>query len=160
MTVRPVRSAFAHAPHHAVDQLARIASTSARDLVPAPECVLRAHRPPPAADRDRAHVVIVGEGVDVMATRGPEDGDERGLRHRDDVAHRAHAAGPQLRARHAPNAPQPFDRKRVEERALVARRYHEQSVGLRDATRHLGEMLRARDPDCDREPDAIEHFGA
>ena len=43
---------------------------------------------------------------------------------------------------------------------LAVRRHHEQPVGLRHAARHLGQELRPRDPDRDRQPDLVEHARA
>jgi hypothetical protein len=45
----------------------------------------------------------------------------------------------------------------MEKRQLAVGRDDEQAVGLRDAARDLGEELRSRDPDCDRQADPCAH---
>ena len=51
------------------------------------------------------------------------------------------------------DAPQPRDRERREERRLGARRDDDQAVGLAEVAGDLGDQLRRRDPDRDRQPD-------
>ena len=63
-----------------------------------------------------------------------------------------------LRAVTGPDAPEPLDRQRVEERQLAVGRHDEQAVGLGHAARHLGEELGARHADGDRQPDLLEHL--
>ena len=55
------------------------------------------------------------------------------------------------------DAPQPLDRQRVQEGQLPVGRHDQQAVGLRHPAGHLGEELRPRDPDRDRQADALEH---
>ena len=65
-----------------------------------------------------------------------------------------------LRAVDRTDAPEPLDRKRMEELELAIGRHDEQSVGLGDPARHLREELGARDADGDREADPFEHVAA
>ena len=58
---------------------------------------------------------------------------------------------------HRPDAPEPLDRQRVEEGELAVGRHHQQAVGLGHAARHLGEELRPRDADRDRQADPLAH---
>ena len=58
---------------------------------------------------------------------------------------------------HATDAPQALDRQRMQEVELAIRRHEEEPVRLGDRTRDLGEELRARDPDRDRQPDPLAH---
>ena len=57
--------------------------------------------------------------------------------------------------RHVSDAPEPFDGQRVQEGELAVRRHREQTVRLGDSARHLGEELRPRDADRDRQADAL-----
>ena len=77
-----------------------------------------------------------------------------------DLADRANPARVQPRRGLRADAPEPLDGERVEERELAVRLDDEQPVGLRDAARDLREELRARDPDRDRQADALEHVAA
>ena len=61
-----------------------------------------------------------------------------------------------LRAVTGPDAPQPFDRKRMEELQLAVGRHQQQAVGLRDTAGHLREELRPRDTHRDRHADLLE----
>ena len=63
----------------------------------------------------------------------------------------------QLAGRCRPHAPEPLDGERVEERELAVGLDDEQPVGLRDAARDLGQELRPRDADRDRQPDPSTH---
>ena len=70
---------------------------------------------------------------------------------------------PRLRSLSAvtrPDAPEPLDRQRMEEGELAVGRHHEQTVGLRHATRHLGEELRPGHPDGDRQTDLLENLAS
>ena len=62
------------------------------------------------------------------------------------------------RGRGGPDAPQRLDRQRVEEVELALGRDDQQPVGLGLRARHLGEELRARDADRDRQPDLLAHL--
>ena len=66
----------------------------------------------------------------------------------------------QLPGRRRPDAPEGLDRQRVQERELALGRHLEQPVGLRDAARDLGQELRPRDADRERQPDLLEHAAA
>jgi hypothetical protein len=59
-----------------------------------------------------------------------------------------------------PDAPQLLDAQRVQEVGLLLGGHDEQAVGLGCPPGHLGEDLRARDPDRDRQPDALAHVAA
>ena len=74
-----------------------------------------------------------------------------------DLAHGLDSALAELRGRHPPHAPEPLDRKRMQERQLAFGRHDEQTVGLGDAARDLREELRPRDAHGQREPDLLEH---
>ena len=65
-----------------------------------------------------------------------------------------------LRRGHRPDAPEPLDRQRVEEGELAVGRDDEQPVGLRHGARDLGEELRPRDADGDRQADLARHAAA
>ena len=67
------------------------------------------------------------------------------------------AAGVQLGRRLGPDAPEPLDGQRVEERGLAVGRHHQQAVGLGAGARHLGEELRAGDADGDGEAHLVAH---
>jgi hypothetical protein len=54
------------------------------------------------------------------------------------------------------DAPEPFDRQRVEEVQLAVGRHHQQPVGLGHAAGHLGEELGPCHPDRDRQADLLE----
>ena len=59
---------------------------------------------------------------------------------------------------HLPHAPEPFDGKRVQEGELTVRWHREQPVRLRHPARHLGQELRAGDPDGDRQSHPLAHL--
>ena len=59
-----------------------------------------------------------------------------------------------------PDAPQPLDGQQVQEGELAAGRHHEQAVGLGQGAGHLGQELRPRHPDRDRQADALEDLVA
>ena len=84
--------------------------------------------------------------------------DERRLGQLGDLADGPDPALAELPAGHRPDAPEPLDRERVEERQLAVGRHDEQSVRLGHAARHLGEELRPRDADRDRQPDLLAHL--
>ena len=56
-----------------------------------------------------------------------------------------------------PDAPQPLDRQRVQERELAVGRHHQQPVGLGHAAGHLGQELGAGHPDGDGQADLLAH---
>ena len=66
----------------------------------------------------------------------------------------------ELARRDRPDAPQPFDRKRVEELQLAVGRHQQQTVGLRDTAGHLREELRPRDSHRDRHADLLEDLSS
>ena len=125
----------------------------------APERALRADR---AAAAGR---VCTGRGSRLCASAwrcrpaaAPEHRDERRLA----AARRPRRPSrcprvAQLRRGHRADAPQPLDRERVQERQLAVGRHDEQPVGLGDAARDLGQELRPRDADRDRQADPLAH---
>ena len=105
---------------------------------------------------DRPRVAVVGERVQVAARRRGRA--SRRARPRGAARPAPTVAIPracELRGRHRPDAPEPLDRQRVEEVELAVRRHDEQAVGLRHAARDLGEELRPRDADRDRQADLL-----
>ena len=82
-----------------------------------------------------------------------EDRHERRLLEPGDVGDDVDAAVVKLRRGLDADAPQSFDRKRMEEVELAVGGDDQHSVGLCDAARDLREELRAGDPDGDRQPD-------
>ena len=90
------------------------------------------------------------------ARRPPEQGDQRRLGERRDLTDRRDPAGVELAGRHPPDAPEPFDRKRVEKGQLTIRRHHQQTVRLGHAARDLGEELRSGHADRERQTDPLE----
>jgi hypothetical protein len=95
--------------------------------------------------------------VEVAARRTPEHRDEHALGELGDLTHRPDPALVQLLRRDGADAPEPLDRQRMQEGQLAAARHHEQAIGLGHAAGHLGEELRPRHPDGDRQADALEH---
>ena len=93
------------------------------------------------------------ERVQLRPHAAAEHRDERGLVRRRDLADGRDADAVQLLGRDVPDSPQTLDGKRVQERELAVGRHDEQAVRLRNAARDLGEELRARDADRDRETD-------
>ncbi len=140
----------AHPLRHAVDEPEKNGVDRIHRARLAAERSLRADRSAAAARLDRPGIAIVRERVQVTAGGPAEQPDERRLGELRDVADASDAARAELRGRRGTDAPQPFDRKRMEERELAVRRNDEQAVGLRHAACHLGEELGARDPDRDR----------
>ena len=55
------------------------------------------------------------------------------------------------------DAPEPLHRERVQERELAVGRHHEEPVRLGDRARDLGEELRPRHPDRDRQAHPLAH---
>ncbi len=93
--------------------------------------------------------------MEVPARGASEQRDEHRLREAGDLANRGDPASAKLPCRDRAHAPEPLDRKRVEECELVGGRHDEQAVRLRDATRHLGEELGPGDPDRDGQADPL-----
>jgi hypothetical protein len=98
--------------------------------------------------------------VQVAAGRPAQHGDQDVLRQGGHVADRADAALPELFGRDRADAPQAADRQRVQEVALAVRGYDEQAVRLGDAAGDLGEELRPRHPDRDRQADLLGDLAA
>ena len=80
---------------------------------------------------------------------------EEVLRQRRQVADRPDAVLAQHRRRLRADAPQPRDRQRREELGLGARRDDDQPVRLAEVGGDLGDELRPRDADRDRQPDLV-----
>ena len=136
------------------------ASRASGRSAPAAERALRAHRAPAAADLDRPRVAVVGEGVELAARRPPDHRHQRGLGEPRDLADARDPALAQLVGGDRAHAPQPLDRQQVQEGELAAGRHHEQAVGLGHAAGHLGEELRPRHADRDRQADPLEDLAA
>ena len=156
-TVRPARFARRMRPVTRSTSASRVSVDLAGRPRAPPERPLRPDRPPAPARPDTPSVVVVRERVQVPARGAAEHRDERLLRELRDLTDRPDPAVVQARRGLRPDAPQPLDRKRVEEPELPLGRDDEQPVGLRDAARDLGEELRPRDADRDRETDALAH---
>ena len=91
-----------------------------------------------------------------MGTGVPtDDRRERPLVHRRHLPDGVHTPVVQLRGGDDADAPQPFDRQRVQERQLPVGFDDEQTVGLADTARHFGEELRPGDADGDRQADLL-----
>ena len=99
----------------------------------------------------------VGERVQVPSRGATEQRDELSLAKAGDLADGADAQLVQPPRRLRSDAPEPLDRQRVQERELAVGRHEQQAVRLGDPARHLGQELRARDSDGDREPDPLAH---
>ena len=123
----------------------------------AAEGSLWADRTAAHADLHRARISVVCERMDVPPGRAAEHGDERRLTELGDVPDGADAAAVKLGGRDEADAPEALDRQRVEEGEARGRRHDEQAVRLRHAARHLGQELRPRDADGDRQADLVEH---
>ena len=156
-TVRPTRPAarsrrVTRSTSPISGRIELLGRASARGRAP-----LRADRAAPAPRPHGARVEVVRERVQVAPGRAAEHRHEHGLRQQRDLADLRDPARAQLRGRDRPDAPEPLDRKRVEERELLVGRHDEQPVRLRDRARHLGEELRPGDADRDRQADPVEH---
>ena len=100
----------------------------------------------------------MGESVEVAA-RGPtEQRHERCVRELGDLTDRIDPDTVKLCGRHRPDTPQSLDWKRLKEGELAVRGYFEQTVGLGHSARNLGEVLRPRDADGDRQPNPFAHL--
>ena len=102
--------------------------------------------------------MVLRERMKVAAGRATQHRDERVLGELRDLADRADPALVEPGGGLRPDTPEPLDRQRVEELELSVGRDDEQAVGLRDAARNLGEELRARDANGDREADPLAHL--
>ena len=122
-----------------------------------PERVLRPDRAPPRPGLHPPRVAVVRERVQLAPGRPAEHLHERRLVQRGDLRHPPDPVRVQLARRRRPDAPEPLDGQRVEELQLLAGRDLEQPVRLADRARDLGEELRRRDPDGDRQPDLLAH---
>jgi hypothetical protein len=99
----------------------------------------------------------VRQRVELAARCSPQQPDELLFVEPGDLAHGLDPALAELRGRHPSDAPEPLDRKRMQERQLTLGRHDDQAVRLRDAAGNLREELRPRDADRQREPDLLEH---
>jgi hypothetical protein len=124
------------------------------------EGALRADRPAAVADPHPARVAVVGQRVQVPAGVPAEHRDQPGLADPGDVADRVDLPLAQLGRGDRADAPEPLDRQRVQERQLLVRRDHQQSVRFADAAGHLGQELGASHPDRDRQTGLFAHLGA
>ena len=100
------------------------------------------------------------QGVEVPARCPAEHRHQGRLRKLGHLAHGGDSHVPELPPGHLPDAPQPLDRKRMEEGELAVRRHDQQAVGLGHATRDLCEELRPRHADGDRQADLLADLPA
>ena len=116
---------------------------------------MRALRPDRAATPAGLHrpwVAVVRQRMKVPARRASEHVDEEPFVEPRNLADGPETPAVELRRRHSPDSPEPFDGQRMQEAELVVRRHDEQPVRLRDGARHLREELRSRDSHGDRQP--------
>jgi hypothetical protein len=147
-----------HTPRDAVDQTDEIrVDRLVRPRAPTAGS-LRPDRAAAAPMLDGTRVAVVRERVEMASTRLPEHRDQRRLGQVRNLPDGRDPAVAQLGRGDRPHAPEPLDRKRVQKVELPIRRHEEQAIRLRDGARHLGEELRPRDPDGDREPDPLAHL--
>ena len=104
---------------------------------------------------NRSRVARPGEGVEVAPESVPEDRDQGDLRQRGELVHLHDADPVELCRGGRADAPEPLDRQRVQERELALGRDDEQSVGLGHGARDLGERIRPRDADGERQADPL-----
>ncbi len=160
-TVRPTRPAVrirrvtrsTSADEHGVELVGRARPTGRARA--ANRSSAGAGRPGPAAGRGCARARAGGG-----PTPGPSIDTSAASAEPGHLADRDDAALVQLRGGHRPDAPQPLDRQRVQEGELAVGRHDEQAVGLGHAAGHLGQELRPRDADGDRQADLLEHLAA
>ena len=138
----------------------RIASISSaeRRRRPRARCEPIERRRRPGLDAPR--VAVVRERVELPAGRPPHHRDEQRLVEPGHLADGRDPDGVEPGGGDPAHPPQPLDREGMEEAELLVRRHHEQAVRLRDPARDLGEELRPRHADRDRQADALEHVPA
>ena len=107
-----------------------------------------------------AGIAVVGQREQLAPGRPTEHPHQGFLAKRRDLAHGGDAVAAELGRGHVAHSPQPLDRQRVQKGQLRARRDHEHPVGLCDPTGDLGQELRAREPDRDRQPDLVADLGS
>src|SRR5271167_57073 len=93
--------------------------------------------------------------MEMAARRPAEHRDENALVELRDLADARDATTPELSRGDVTNSPKPLDGERMQEAELPGRGYHQQSVRLCDATGDLGQELRPRDTDRDRQADSL-----
>ena len=157
-TVRHVRSAAASGGRRDRRAPRAYASISSGVWAERPSARCDSDRPSAPTHLHRPRIPIVRERVEVAAHSPPEDRHERAPRR---------AARPRRRSRchdrgacaavFGPTPHSRLDRERVQELELAVGRHDQQTVGLGDAARDLGEELGASDADRDREADPLEH---
>ena len=144
-----------HAPGDAVDQRdQRRVDRGGRPGRPA-ERALSADRAPAAAHLHRPGIAVVRQRVQMPARGAAQHRHEGGLVEPRNLSDRGDAAVVQLGRGHPADAPEPFDRERMQERELGVGRHDEQAVGLGHAACHLGQELRPRHPDGDGQADPL-----
>ncbi len=97
----------------------------------------------------------MGESVEMAAGPGTEHCHESALGQERQAADGGDPPASQLGRRDGADTPEALDLERVEELELAVGRNDEEPVGLADAARDLGEELRPRDPDRDRQSDIL-----
>ena len=98
---------------------------------------------------------VVCQRVQVPAGGPPEQGDERRLAERGDLADGREARPVEPLRGRGPHAPEPLHLERVQEGELGPGRDHEQPVRLGHAAGHLGQVLGGGHPDGDRQADPL-----
>src|SRR5439155_27079966 len=102
----------------------------------------------------------MSERMELATARATEHRDELGLVEARNLADGPDASVVKLLRRDRSDAPEPFDRERVQKRQLAVRGHDEQTVRLRDSARHLREELRPRQADGDGEADPLADVAA
>ena len=146
----------AHPSRHAVDERDERRVDLLRRRRRAAERPLGPDRPASAASAHPSRVPVVREGVEMAPGRATEHRHERRLLEAGDLADGHEPLGVEPLGGDAPDTPEPLDGQRMEEVELGLRRHDEKPVGLGNAARHLGQELRPRHPDGDREADLLE----
>ena len=120
--------------------------------------MLRADRPSPPASPHLPWVLIAGQRVELPAGGAAEQRDEHALAELGDLPDGGDPNAVQPPRRHRPDAPETLDLERVQEGELALGRHHQQPVRLGDPARDLGEELRPRDADRDRQAYPLAHL--
>ncbi len=100
-----------------------------------------------------ARVDVGGERGELVARGDAEQVAQVGVRRRGELPDRADTDALKPGAGDRTHAPDQPDRQRIEERALLTDRHHDEPVGLRDLRRDFRQVLGAGDADRDGQPD-------
>jgi hypothetical protein len=112
------------------------------------------------AHHQRPGIAVVSECVDVPSDRTAQDPLQRRLVEPRNVRNRGEGSLAEPSGRDDADAPEPLDRKSVQERELGVHRYDQEAVGLCYAARDLRQELRTRHADRDGDPDALADVDA